>query len=289
MSRIDLLKNALYQLINENQELLEVIQEINDKYQQILEICISNNKTSSAWHCSCKIILGIKNLPILYEICEEVAEGFNIVACKKIESKYSSYGNDGIHRYVNIVSDEKTEPYPSDIIYDTNLFTEKQNDSFSAVDTLVLFALDYSICHEVGHLLLDSERKNIIDKEDEADYFAFETISKAHDIEKCTDQDLAESRLIGTFIGIASVLLFREPECENRDTDHPHTIERMLSMLKNWQVENNSSLWEIGCYIIEKWANRNGILLPWNKENTLSFHDKFLVACSKINEKHQYI
>ena len=289
MSRIDLLKNSLYQLIGENDELLEVIQEVNDKYQQIMEIYISNDKTSSAWHCSCRIILGIKELPILYEICEEIAEGFNIIACKKIESKYSSYGNGCILRYLNINSDEKTEPYPSDIIDGTNLFAEKQNESFSEVDTLVLFALDYSICHEVGHLLLDREDKDVIYKEIDADCFAFETIKKVYNTETSKDQNLAYSRLIGAFIGISSILLFRKPECENRDTDHPHTIERMLSMLNNWQIDSNSSLWEIGCYILEKWLNTNGMPLPWHKEDALSFQDKLLIAYSRINDNHQYI
>lgn len=293
MKKTGILRNALYQLVGENSSMVKKIKEVNAGYPHIMEICISDDKTSSAWHDSNKIILGIKMLPQLYAICEEITNSFNISSCMNVESKYSSYGEGNIRGILSVSSNDVSCTPPSCIIEKIDFLTENSDSKikkkyFSAIDTMTLFALGYSICHEVGHLLYDDDIKDSIVKEINADKFAFQVIKDVYDNEINDNNALAHSREIGTFLGVASVLFFRKPECENNDTDHPHTIERMYSMLNYWQIDDSSLLWEIGCHLIEKWINDNAMELPWHKDGTLSYKNKFMCAYGKINEKHQY-
>lgn len=294
MNKIEIFKKALYQLVGSNQELTNKIKESNDEYDSILELVISDDKSSSAWYKLNKIILGIKMLPRLYQLCEDISQKFDIKVCLGVDSKYSDYEHDNIRELLSIYNNEVTDTPPS-LILGSILFLSGNCENklekvfYSAADTLVLFALDYSICHEVGHLLKDDESKSPIEKEQYADNFAFHLLKEMYQKEMHIDEGLANSRKIGTFLGIASVLYFRKPEEDNDDKGHPHTIERMYSMLNNWQVESNSLLWEIGCYIIGKWTDINGMLLPWDTDESLSYQDKFMCAYKRINKEHQYV
>ena len=186
MDKIDTLKNALYQLVGENHALVEIIKVVNAKHPQIMEICISDNKTSSAWHDSNHIFLGIQMLPQLYTICEDITNKFNITACMNIESKYSKYGKDSVRGILSVYSNETTCTPPSQILGSINFLNENsknQKKEYSAVDTLVLCAIEYSLCHEVGHLLRDSESQDPIEKERKADEFAFQVIKEVYDNE----------------------------------------------------------------------------------------------------------
>lgn len=292
MKKIDTFKNALYQLVGENLVLVEKIKIVNAKYPQIMEISISDDKTSSAWHDSNKIILGIKMLPQLYSICKEITKSFNISACMNVESKYSSCGEGSIRGLLSVYNNDVTCTPPSQIVESTNFLNENsknQKKEFTAVDTLVLCALEYSICHEVGHLLYDKEELKSIEKETTADKFAFQVIKKQYKSELNVNCPIVYSRVIGTFLGVSSVLFYRKSEEENSDIEHPHTIERMYSMLNNWQVSCDSSLWELGCYLIEKWTDNNGMTLPWCNQGNSSFQDKFMCAYNRINREHQYV
>lgn len=291
MRKIDTLKNALYQLVGENSALVEKIKVVNAKYPQIMEISISDDKTSSAWHDSNKIILGIKMLPQLYTICEKITNKFNITACMNIESKYSCYGDESIRGLLSVYNNEITCTPPSQIIESINFLNENcknQKKEFTAVDTLVLYSIEYSICHEVGHLLYDNEIQNSIKKELRADEFAFQIAKNQYEVEMKNNTPIAYSRKIGTLLGVSSVLFYRKQNEENDDKGHPHTIERMYSMLNNWQIGHDSLLWEIGCYLIEKWTGNNGIPLPWKNDDNSSFRDKFMCVYSRIDKNHLY-
>ena len=293
IKKIDTLKNAPYQFVGENPALLETIKVVNAKYFQIMEISISDDKASSAWHDSNKIILGIKKLPQLYSICQEITNTFNISACMNVESKYSSYGEESIRGILSVYNNDVTCTPPSVILEPLRFLADISGKNTkvvncSAVDTLVLFAIDYSVCHEVGHLLKDSENQDPIEKETIADKFAFQVIKDMYDKETKENVEIANSREIGAFIGVSSVLFYRKPNEENDDKNHPHTIERMYSMLKYWEIDGSSKLWRLGCYLIERWININGMELPWNKNDTLSYKDKFMCAYSRINKEHQY-
>ena len=79
-------------------------------------------------------------------------------------------------------------------------------------------------------------------------------------------------------MGIAQMLMYRTPQQELDDKAHPHSIERLYSLLDNLGIKDDSNYWELACIIVSKWCEKNKMADTWTKKTSVTYKDKFIDA-----------
>ena len=133
----------------------------------------------------------------------------------------------------------------------------------------------YSLFHEIGHIVNDRiiPETEQMQREIVADDFAFKAIKTV-----CSNnEDISDAWLKGVIIAIDQMLLYLPASQEIEDKDHPHSIERMYTLLSFWGNPKNC-FWELAYNMVCVWCKKNSLSITWEEENSLSFKDKFTDA-----------
>ncbi len=274
MKQSELLISAIYQIIGENQILLDVIEYVKGVSNYgIIRIDIVHNRYCGGSFKDGKIIIGVPDILDFYTIAKELFPNLSDKANFRIETKYSDidYKDNILSKVsVNLADAEK-----GIVIEDLSKSGFFQTDKFSKYDELTFYALAYSLCHELGHVLHDRyiPRNDFFTKERVADYFSFETIKYIS-----SHNNNSDSRLKGAIIGIVQMLMHRTPQQEIDDKEHPHSIERLYSLLDFWGIEDDSLCWELAYSILLLWCSRNEEPLTWERVTSISPKNKFIDA-----------
>ena len=273
MKQIELLRSVIYQIIGENRLLLDAIEFVTDNsnyYNVQIEIVYYRDFEGSSKDG--KIIMGIPDIVDFYSVAKELFPCLLGNSNYVIETKYSDLGNkDKIRNKVCVCIADAEKELVSNELGKSYFF---QTEDFSIYDELAIYALAYSLCHELGHVLHDRYilRTEFNTRERAADYFAFEAIKHI------ASNNNSDSRLKGAIIGIAQMLLHRSPQEEVDDIKHPHSIERLYALLDFWGIEKDSPYWDLAYNIVILWCNRNEKPVTWERTSSISPKDKFIDA-----------
>ena len=236
MKQIELLRSVIYQIIGENRLLLDAIEFVTDNSNYYnVQIEIVYYRDFEGSSKDGKIIMGIPDIVDFYSVAKELFPCLLGNSNYVIETKYSDLGNK---------------------------------------DKIRIYALAYSLCHELGHVLHDRyiPLNEFNTRERAADYFAFEAIKHI------ASNNNSDSRLKGAIIGIAQMLLHRSPQEEVDDIKHPHSIERLYALLDFWGIEKDSPYWDLAYNIVIIWCSRNEKPVTWERTSSISPKDKFIDA-----------
>lgn len=273
MKKIKLLKATIYQIIGENKFLLDAIELVKSisKYNNI-EIDIVYNRYCSGSSDNGNIVIGIPDIVDFHTIAKELFPNFSDTTDFVIETKYSDIrSNDKIRNIVCVNLANREQELVFEKLESSDFF---KSNKLSEYDKITIFALAYSLCHEIGHVLHDRYRleNEFFTKERVTDYFSFEAIKY---ISNNNNSDL---RLKGAIIGIAQTLLYRSLQEEDDDKKHPHSIERLHALLDFWGIEDDSPYWELAYKIVLIWCGRNQEPVTWERATSISPKDKFIDA-----------
>lgn len=274
MKQLELLISAIYQIIGENKFLLDAIEYVKSiSNYSVIKIDIVHNRYCGGSFKDEKIIIGIPDILDFYTIAKELFPNLSLLDDYIIDTKYSDLRNkDNIRNKVcvDLSNAEKTLVYEK--FDSSDLFKLNKKSDY---DKITIYALAYTLCHEIGHLLHDRyiPRNEFFTKERVADYFSFEVIKYIS-----SHNNNSDSRLKGAIIGIAQMLKHRTPQQENDDKEHPHSIERLYSLLDFWGIEDDSPYWELAYNIVLIWCGRNKESVSWERTTSISPKDKFIDA-----------
>ena len=273
MKQSELLISVIYQIIGENKFLLDAIEFVKSiSNYNIIEIDIVHNRNCGGSFNDGKIIIGIPDILDFYTIANELFPNLSFPEDYIIDTKYSDWGNqDNIRNKVSVYLSNAEQTPVFEKLDGSDLF---KSNKLSDCDKLTIYALAYSLCHEIGHVLHDRyiQKYEFFTKEHIADIFSFEAIKSI----SCNNK--VESILKGAIIGIAQMLMHRTPQQEIDDKEHPHSIERLYSILDLWGVEDDSPYWELAYNIVLLWCGRNKEPVTWERATSISSKDKFIDA-----------
>ena len=255
--------------------------------QPVLEIVLTGFEKNEHWYCksqdSHKLYYGIKHISELYGYCLGMYPSIH----KIIDlSQIPVFENLSNHLFRNRLcfTEDNCSPTASVLLSATHFINSPHEDVISSI---TLLAYSYTIYHEIGHIIHDSEYENAIDKENAADLFAYKAAKS-----KCPDYCKEEEYygLLGMFLGLSFMLLSRSKEEEASDDDHPHSIERLYNLLNLWGISEDSYYWELAYIIICEWCKKNSDSTTWEKEASISFKEKFMDAyeCFRKQKKNRY-
>lgn len=273
MNKLDLLIKTTYQVVAENYYLLGAIQKIKQLgIAAKVVIFINDDKGSLSNSKSGDIIYGVKDLIPIYKLSKLYSQAIDSKAKYIIDNNYSDYNNSkNIHDYISIECSSPEQQLVLDSLEEIDFLKE---ETLSLFDIVTIFSISYTLAHEIGHILYDNEIENQIERERKADSFAFESIKSM-----IKNDYIDNYRILGTFLGIAHVLLGRTQFEEQNDDLHPHSIERLFALLDSLELENISIFWELAYNVVYKWHNKYGIPLDWENPASYSFKEKMIDAC----------
>ena len=273
MKESELLISAIYQIIGENKFLLDTIELINNisNYNGI-EVEVVHYRGCAGSSDNGKIFIGVSDIVDYYTIAEELFPKLSLLDDYVIDKKYSDFGNkDNIRNKVCVYLSNAKKTLVEEKLDSSNLF---KSNKLSNYNKIIIYALAYSLCHEIGHVLHDRyiPQNAFYTKERIADYFAFEAIKHI------ASNNNSDTRFKGAIIGIAQMLLHRSLQEEVDDIEHPHSIERLYVLLDFWGIEDDSPYWKLAYNIVLIWCRRNEEPLTWERDSSISPIDKFIDA-----------
>lgn len=126
----------------------------------------------------------------------------------------------------------------------------KQNKNMLMVNICFLYAVEYIVYHEVGHIFLNhkDDGTDLFQKEYDADMFAFQYIQK----ELLTNPENEKALRLGVLLGLSGLVLYDYTANKDGET-HPSSIERTKRYLETLNVETNDELWVIACFLLFAW------------------------------------
>lgn len=283
MVKIEKLINIIYHIIGENKFLLDTISSLKDRSYYNLLVNIDYGKGSDGSSDNGNINVGVLDIIESYRLSKELNININEDNYNRIQNNYYLSSDDDYVRNMFSVSipganlDLVTKQLEqSDFL---------RQDIPSKYDRLTYYSLAYSICHEIGHVIHDAyiPRYESFTRERIADMFAFEAIKSI-----CANNDeINDVGLKGAIIGVGQMLISMPPEEDKSDKDHPHSIERLYSLLDFWGVANDSYYWELAYNIVQKWSNKNRIPIDWERENSIKYKDKIIDAYMHFRKNPQ--
>lgn len=284
MCKIEILKAKVVYFLEENVFLRsEIIKNLN---QKLFDIKISNSETSRCFYDPYNnlynIELGIKNIGDLYEFCKNYFCNYfkeKMHLCTSCIPLTCDKQQNGLTLSVSV--DDKVQPLPAAVLSSTCFLGDVNRKIY---DDLTLYAFAYSLYHEIGHIVHDKEYASQIEKEDAADNFAFEVVNRL-DMEH--QDDIISIRHLGLFLGITFILDSRNPQKENDDVEHSHSIKRISSLLEYWHLDENSIYWHVAYDIVCKWCKKNNLSTKWGNTTSISNKDKFCDAYSFIMKQKE--
>ena len=267
------LEQIIYQIIGENQFLLDSIEFVkNISNYNSIEIDVVHYRDCEGSSDNGKIFMGVPDIVDFYTIAKEIFPNLSIPDDYIINTKYSDLGDkDNIRNKVCVYLSNAEQIPVFEKLDSSDLFNSIK---LSDYDKITIYALAYMLCHEIGHVLHDRyiQKNEFFTKEHNADIFSFEAIKSI------SNNNKDESRLKGAIIGIAQMLIHRTPQQEIDDKEHPHSIERLYSLLNFWGIEEDSPYWDIAYNIVQIWCSRNEEPVTWERVSSISPKDKFIDA-----------
>lgn len=276
MSKLETLKSFIHRIICQNEVVNNALREyLQEERIKCLYVQIVPN---------CGHYANISDISVLVGV-PDVVEYYNLAKKLDCGNKLSSY-----LRAIDIVSKCSTteisinffaynceEHLINSVLEESDLLN---NESPTIHDNLTMQALSFSLFHEIGHLLNDKSLSSYsqMTKEYKADEFAFVSITS-----NCTNYDTAA--FFGALISIGQILLKRCKDEEVKDTEHPHSIERMYELFHFWHISDESPFWETAYSIIREWTKRYNIDISWIKGSSSSYKEKVYDAYEHFRKK----
>ena len=274
MKQIEFLRTIIYQLIGENQFLLNAIDCVKQRDDTVPFVDLSNCGGSSYWPPR-RIIIGVPDIIG----CNNLLQSIDILQDEDLIFQIiKNYWDlkDRFKRCSGVIVNMPMTQFECDEI--ENLLKKscflKDEKCLSIYDAATIYSLAYSLYHEFGHVIHNEYIPDSapFKRENVADTFAFEAV-------KSMMNDKNEIILIvGVFISIIYVLKKRTPKEETDDKDHPHSIERLYSFLLFWGIPDDSDYWKLAYEVISKWCNKNRLPITWERATSESPKDKFTDA-----------
>ena len=224
---------------------------------------ISNDYDSYGSKSYCEVKLGLGNLTKLLNICNHFCQ-LNIIE--------HNIDNDIL---VYLPDDEICIDCFDISEVDLDNIEFLKDNSIDSVGTLAIYALAFTLFHELGHVKYDDDSMLQIEKERTADIFALEVLC-----ESCSQKQnirLEDNpKFLGAFLENILILLVSKPKDAEMATSHPHTIERIYLFLEYFHIKENSFLWKYAYDTMVEWANDNYIDMAFVKDSSISIKDKLL-------------
>lgn len=272
MEQLEKFKTIIYQIVGDNRFILAALESIRLRGNLLPSIELSDMGGSVFMHDINTIQLSV---PDIIE-CYDLSKGCDIDLNYKIIFN-TQYSNSDV-RSEKCLGISLNMPFATaDCEVIEELFQKSDFlkwEKMAVCDVVAIYSLAYSLYHEIGHVLHDKYigESKPLSRERAADAFAFEAVKSMCDIENI------DILLLGVFIGIIHVLDKRTQEQEIDDTKHPHSIERLYALLDFWRIPDNSYYWLLAYKVILKWSNMNQIPISWERENSITYKDKFIDA-----------
>lgn len=273
MEQLDKLKTITYQLIGENKFILDALEYKKLRENVLPSIELSDMRGSEYWSDNVNTIrLGIPD--IIESLKMSKSLNFELKYKFRIVNLYSEYE----YRYKNcygiILNMPMGEDGKESIEKQLNNTDFLKKGRLSLYEVLTIYSFAYSLYHEIGHCILNRfmPETRPLCREYSADNFAFEALKSM----KSTEEE--EVLLLGAIIGIINVLDIRTPEEEGKDTKHPHSIERLYTLLDFWNITDDSPYWKYSFDEVYRWCMKHNAPLTWMKETSMTYKDKFTDA-----------
>ncbi len=274
MGKIEKLKMFIYQIIGESEFLVNSLRGISNQSCISLQININFDRNSMASLKNLMVYIGIPDIIASFDLSNTLNLRLDADDIYTINSQYSDYNSKENVRGIVNVNIPGADKDLVDKQLNDSLFLN--DDSPSQIDTISIFSLAYSLCHEIGHIVHDKDipETEKMKREIVADLFAFEAIKSM-----CVQgHAMNDARIKGAIVGIAQMLLYRTPQQELDDKEHPHSIERLYSLLDCIGIKDDSYYWELACIIVNKWCEKNKKADTWTKNTSVTYKDKFIDA-----------
>lgn len=261
----------IYQIIGKNKFLLSALECIKQRDNMLVPIELSCYKGSEYIHSTNTLRLSIKDMIRCLELSKN-KRNLNIKIKFNLTFNDCSLFKDRCNEVV--IEKPGTEGERQEL----NKIIEKldyfKNNYLSIYDSIAFYSLSYSLCHEIGHVLHDKyiHESEPIKREKAADSFAFEAVKSMRVFE---NNDVL---LLGVLIGMINVLGEMTPQKEEDDKEHPHTIERICTLLDFWEIEDESCFWEISYNEIKDWCSIHNQSMKWDKDASFSYKDRVVSA-----------
>ncbi len=270
--QLERLKAVIYQIIVENVILLHAIDfiKLRDRvFPPIMFSCIGGSEYDP--HTK-NIIISVKDIVKYFELAKSY--NLDIETVFRINPLYKDYSvcrKECPEILLEMPMTEDESNLVKGLLSDSQFL---QNDDVALNDAIAIYALAYTLYHEIGHIMLNNyiPISETIIREDSADKFAFESVRSMRGYEE------EEILLLGVFIGIIHVLEILNPQDESNDKEHPHSIERLYTLFDFWGIEDDSQFWEFGYNAVIKWCVKHNQPKKWDKGSSISFKDRFISA-----------
>lgn len=274
MNKLVFLKKVIFQIVGENQYLLDAILKIKQLgIVAKVVIQINDDKGALSNSKSGDVIFGVKELGPIYKFSKLYPQLIDSKVKYMIDNKYSDFDNSkNIHDYISVECSSPEQHLVLDRLEEIDFL---KDDTLMFYDIVTIFSISYTLAHEIGHILYDNETENQINRERKADSFAFESIKSMK-----KKDSIDNYRILGAFLGIAHVLVGRSQDDEIKDNSHPHSIERIFALLDSLELEDNSVFWKMAYDVVCKWANKFQIPLDWENSVSYSFKEKMINICN---------
>lgn len=272
MEQLEKFKTIIYQIIGDNKFILSALESIRERGDLLPSVELSDMSSSAFIPDTNTIQLSVP----------DIIGCFNLSKGCKINLYFRFFFNSqyfncnvrsekcyGISINMPLTRDESN--HVEEMLYGSDFLKDEKT---TQNDVVAIYSLAYSLFHEIGHALHDKyiAESKPLNRERAADAFSFEAVKSMCDIENI------DTLLLGVFFGIIHVLDKLTPKQELDDTKHPHSIERLYALFDFWRIPDNSYYWLLAYKVILKWSNMNQIPISWERENSITYKDKFIDA-----------
>ena len=278
LNKIDIIRCVFYQMIEGNHHVRDLLYNvIGDNYLVIkLTGYKGSAKNYDSYNDKYDICCGLQEIPLLYNRSKELSIHRSEESKIVVDKRYSDMlCQEEVCRKIII---EKENGFYTDVakMIEESDFVTGENPTY--IDSLAMYAILYSLYHEIGHVIYDKSLDNQIEREIKADNFAFEAIIQ---LDGCCKND-DNNKLLGTFIGVTNTLFVCDVKEEYDDKDHPPTFERIVSLLNHWEISSESNYWILASDLVRKWANNSHIGFEDNMAHNLSPKNMYEQLCNQI-------
>ena len=263
------LKGIIFTLIGDNQTLFSQIKNFCEKEHEKQSKINLNIYTSKGSGCNYDRHNNIITIDLG---CQDVLDTYSVIDTyvqKDINPQEFPF-NEQYLKVAEVIAYDDEIPGESikECLKETDFLPE---DNYSVKDIITIYSLAYTLYHEFGHVFNDNSLCCQMQKEFVADEFAFSMLSE---MSLNKDDDTILCQRLGYLLGIAQVLLNREKEDEDKDIEHPHSIERIYNFLKSLNIKPEDKLYDISLKIIDDWLEKQDIIINWIDEDSITSYQR---------------